>query len=241
MATIKKVVAKKPLAKKQSGGVAKDPRKPGEKRSLTAAELMAMQKQNPEIKKAIVKKYKTSTPEGYKFGKTSMDTVAAANMGMPLKRFDVVKKNGVIVGNRKKPATSTKDPMDIMKKGGSTGRTIVKKQSGGATKKKETPFQEGVRKKDFSASDTNYVRSYNKSAHSSAPRPVNDKAPKTTKGRKNYNSKLDKAYTKTYGSSNITNVASSKRMSTGSWPTKESEYRVTPVSKKKMGGATKKK
>lgn len=134
-----------------------------------------------------------------------------------------------------------KQGMDSMKKGGSTGRAIVKKQSGGATKKKETPFQEGVRKKDFTASDTNYVSNYNKSTYSSAPRPANDKAPKTTKGRKDYNGKLDKAYTKTYGSSNITKVASAKRMSTGSWPTKESEYRVTPVSKKKMGGATKKK
>jgi hypothetical protein len=71
--------------------------------------------------------------------------------------------------------------------------------------------------------------------------PANDKAPKTTKGLKNYNSKLDKAYTKTYGSSNISNVVSAKKISTGTRPTKESEYRVTPVSKKKMGGATKKK
>ena len=126
MATIKKVVARKPLAKKQAGGVAKDPRKPGEKRSLTAAELMVMQKQNPEIKKAIVKKYKKSTPEGYKFGKTSMDSVAATNMGLPLKQFDVVKKNGVIKGTRKKPTTSTKDAMDIMRKG---GKTTAKKSS----------------------------------------------------------------------------------------------------------------
>ena len=108
------------VVKKQPSGAAKDPRKPGEKRPLTAAELMAMQKQNPEIKKAIVKKYQTSTPEGYEFGKTSMDSVAAINMGMPLKHFNVVKKNGVIVGNRKKPATSTGDAMDIMKKGGKT-------------------------------------------------------------------------------------------------------------------------
>ena len=121
-------------------------------------------------------------------------------------------------------------------------KPLAKKQTSGATKKKETPFQEGVRKKDFTASDTNYVSGYNKSTYSSAPMPANDKAPKTTKGLKNYNSKLDKAYTKTYGSSNIADVAFSKRMSTGAWPTKESEYRVTPVSKKKkMGGATKKK
>lgn len=120
-----------------------------------------------------------------------------------------------------------------------TKKPLVKKQPIGATKKKETPFQEGVRKKDFTASDTNYVSGYNKSTYSSAPMPANDKAPKTTKGRKNYNSKLDKAYTKTYGSSNITDVASSKRMSTGAWPTKESEYRVTPLAKKQAGGVMK--
>jgi hypothetical protein len=118
-------------------------------------------------------------------------------------------------------------------------KPLAKKQPG-AAKKKETPFQEGVRKKDFKASDTNYVSEYNKSTYSSAPMPAADKAPKTTKGRKDYNSKLDKAYTKTYGSSNIGTVAGDKRTSTGAWPTKESEYRLK-ASKKKMGGATKKK
>lgn len=88
----------------------------GDIRKLTAAELMAKQKKNPYLKKAIVKKYKTSAPEGYEFGKTSMDSVAAANMGMPLKHFNVVKKKGVIQGTRK--GTSTGDPMDIMRNGG---------------------------------------------------------------------------------------------------------------------------
>lgn len=123
------------IPKMKKGGAAKDPRKPGEKRPLTAAELMAMQKQNPEIKKAIVKKYQTSIPEGYEFGKTSMDSVTATNMGMPLKHFNVVKKNGVIVGNRKKPATSTGDAMDIMKKGGKT-----------TAKKKVATYKKGGKK-----------------------------------------------------------------------------------------------
>ena len=119
-------------------------------------------------------------------------------------------------------------------------KPLAKAQKGGV-KKKETPFQKGVRNKEFKPSDTTYVTEYNKSVYSSTPRPASDKAPKTTKGRKDYNSKLDRAYTKTYGSSNIGDVAYAKKLSTGTWPTKESEYRVKPVSKKKMGGATKKK
>jgi len=119
-------------------------------------------------------------------------------------------------------------------------KPLAKAQKGG-TKKKETPFQKGVRNKDFKPSDTTYVTEYNKSTYSSAPRPASDKAPKTTRGRKDYNSKLDRAYTRTYGSSNIGDVAFAKRISTGAWPTKESEYRLTPLSKKKRGGATKKK
>jgi len=109
---------------------AKDPRKPGERRPLTAAELTAMQKQNPYLKKAIVKKYKTSAPEGYNFGKTSMDSVAAANMGMPLQHFNVVKKKGIIQGTRK--GTSTGDPMDIMRNGGK----VTKYGDGGLQKAK---------------------------------------------------------------------------------------------------------
>ena len=106
-------IAKKKVVKKfGDGGKSQS----GDIRKLTAAELMAKQKKNPYLKKAIVKKYKTSAPEGYEFGKTSMDSVAAANMGMPLKHFNVVKKKGIIQGTRK--GTSIGDPMDIMRNGG---------------------------------------------------------------------------------------------------------------------------
>jgi hypothetical protein len=127
-------------------------------------------------------------------------------------------------------------------------KPLAKKQSGGATKKKETPFQEGVRKKDFKASDTSYVSKYNKNIYSNNPKVMADEVPKTTKGSKDYNKKLYDAYKKTYGYNNVASMALGKRTAESRWPTKESEYRSIPNKtlwwekkgdKKKMGGATK--
>jgi len=126
-------------------------------------------------------------------------------------------------------------------------KPLAKAQKGGA-KKKETPFQEGVRKKDFKASDTSYVSKYNKNIYSDNQKVMADEAPKTTKGSKDYNKKLDDAYKKTYGYNNVASMALGKRTAESRWPTKESEYRSIPNKtlwwekkgdKKKMGGATK--
>ena len=105
----------KKAVKKYKDGGAKDPRKKGEKRPLTSSEILKMQKQNPYIKQAIVKKYKTKEPDRV-LGGSTLDTVAAINMGMPLKHFDVEKKNGYITGKRK--SAQTKNPDDFMRKGG---------------------------------------------------------------------------------------------------------------------------
>jgi len=108
------------------------------------------------------------------------------------------------------------------KMGGAVKKPLMKAQSGGT----KTPFQKGVANKDFKASDTSYVSKYNKNVYSGNQKVMADQAPKTTKGSKDYNKKLDSAYNKTYGSSNVASMASGKRDSEGKWPTKESEYRL---------------
>lgn len=147
---------------------------------------------------------------------------------------DTNQKMGIYGIAQTGPTGPNNSGIATMKKGG-----MVKKMQAGGTKSK-TPFQKGVANKDFKAADTNYVATYNKNIYSKNPKVMSGQAPKTTKGAKNYNPKLDAAYKKTYGSSDAESVALRKRDTEGKYPTKESEYRKTN-SKMKSGGAVKSK
>ena len=147
---------------------------------------------------------------------------------------DTNQKMGIYGIAQTGPTGPNNSGIATMKKGGA-----VKKYQAGGTKSK-TPFQKGVANKDFKASDTTYVDTYNKNVYSKKPNVMSGQAPKTTKGSKDYNPKLDAAYKKTYGSSNVETVALKKRDTEGKWPAKESDYRKVS-SKMKKGGAVKSK
>lgn len=99
-------------------------------------------------------------------------------------------------------------------------KPLVKAQTG-----KQTPFQKGVSKGDFKASDTNYVRKYVKDVVSGANK-LSPDAPKTTKGKKDYNKKLADAYKKTYGHTSPGTRAMEIRSTQGEYPYTEKEFRV---------------
>ena len=121
-------------------------------------------------------------------------------------------------------------------------KPLAKKQAGGATKKKETPFQEGVRKKDFKASDTTGMASmgrsysieeYNKKWGKSTPK--NNIA---IQNKIDSNKKLEKAYKKTYGTSNVIEPLFARDAIAKGDNYTEKKFRKP---QKRMGGATKKK
>lgn len=89
----------------------------------------------------------------------------------------------------------------------------------------QTPFQKGVLKGDFKASDTTFVNQYIKDVLSGANK-LPSLPPKTTEGKKDYNKKLDEAYKKTYGYTNPMSRVMNIRQSTGEYPSSEKEFRV---------------
>lgn len=120
-------------------------------------------------------------------------------------------------------------------------KPLAKAQKGGV-KKKETAFQKGVRNKDFKASDTTGMASmgrsysiedYNRIWGKSTPK--NNLA---IQKKIDSNKKLEKAYKKTYGTSNVTEPLFAREALAKGDNYTEKKFRKP---QRKMGGVTKKK